>query len=150
MRRHASDNVYLHRDFHGALSAGIEYLHRRYGAEAVRDYLRRFASSFYAPLRSDLRREGLPALRRHFEAIYRLEGVKIRIVATMDELRLEVPRCPAVAHMRRRGYRVARLWHETTRTVNEAICEGTPFAAELVSYDRKTGGSIQRFYPRRA
>ena len=36
MRRQASDNPYLHRDFHGALSAGIEYLDRHYGEDAVR------------------------------------------------------------------------------------------------------------------
>ncbi len=42
MRREASDNEYLHRDFHGALSAAIEYLDRRYGEEAVRSYLREF------------------------------------------------------------------------------------------------------------
>ncbi|MFH0796159.1 MAG: hypothetical protein V2A65_03775 [Candidatus Omnitrophota bacterium] len=31
MSRKASDNIYLHKDFHGALSAGIEYLDRHYG-----------------------------------------------------------------------------------------------------------------------
>ena len=49
MRRTASDNVYLHKDFHGALSAGIEYLHQRYGEDAVREYLRRFTLAFHAP-----------------------------------------------------------------------------------------------------
>ena len=37
IRRNATDNVYLHKDFHGALSTGIAYLEQRYGAEAVRD-----------------------------------------------------------------------------------------------------------------
>ena len=35
MRRKAADNPYLHKDFHGALSCGMEYLHARFGAEAV-------------------------------------------------------------------------------------------------------------------
>ena len=47
---------------------------------------------------------------------------------------------------RKQGYPVARLFHETTETVNRAICHQTPFAAELVQYDDETGRSVQRFY----
>ena len=50
--------------------------------------------------------------------------------------------------MRQNGYSVARLFSETTRTINEAICEGTPFAAELLEYDQETGRSLVRFYKR--
>ena len=63
MRRSASDNAYLHKDFHGALSAGIEYVYQKYGAEAVRKYLRQFASSFYTPLKADVQRRGLVAFK---------------------------------------------------------------------------------------
>ena len=63
MQRSAGDNEYLHPDFHGALSAGIEYLHQQYGEEAVREYLWQFARAFYAPLTNDLQRRGLVALR---------------------------------------------------------------------------------------
>ena len=146
MRRKASDNVYLHKDFHGALSAGIEYLHRRYGKEAVRQYLRQFASNFYAPLIKEVKKRGLVALKEHFEKMYKIEKGKCRITFSEDELRIEVKACPAVTHMRKQGYRVARLFSETTRTVNEAICKGTPFASELLSYDEETGQGIQRFY----
>ena len=144
--RKASDNPYLHKDFHGALSAGIEYLHERYGEQAVREYLRQFARAFYKPLTEDVNQRGLVALKEHFERTYRTEGAEVRLRMTSDELVVEVPRCPAVTHMREHGYKVARLFVETTRTVNEAICEGTPFAAELVEYDEPSGRSVQRFY----
>lgn len=149
MRRKAGDNRYFHPDFHGALSAGIEYLDRHYGAEAVREFLRHFTTTFYAPLIKQVRRKGLPALRKHFEEIYRREGGKIRMAGTKDELILEVKECPAVRHMRKRGYKVARLFYETDRTVNEALCTGTPFSAELVSYAWKTGASKTRFFRQR-
>ena len=145
MKREASDNPYLHKDFHGALSVGIEYIHRRYGPSAVRDYLRQFTRSYHAPLREKLRRRGLPALRDYFRELYRLEKSPIRLRCTSDELVLRVPACPAVRHMRRRGYPVARLFVETTRTVGRALCEGTPFAYELLEYDERTGRSVQRF-----
>jgi len=145
MRRKAADNVYLHKDFHAALSRGIAYLDEHYGEQAVRDYLRAFALSFYEPLRQTLRERGLGALREHIETLYRAEGGEVACVLSGDELVVRVEACPAVQHMRAHGQPVARLFHETTRTVNEAICEGTPFTAELLAYDTETGRSVQRF-----
>jgi len=148
MERRASDNAYLHKDFHGALSAGIDYLDRRCGEEAVREFLRRFTVSFYAPLIAELKAGGLAALRDHFERIYKLEDGEVETVLTDDELVVRVAGCPAVSHMRRHGYRVARLWHETTETVNAALCEGTPYGAELIEYDDRTGRAVFRFHRR--
>lgn len=145
MHRQAADNIYLHKDFHGALSCGLEYLHEHYGELAVRDYLREFALTFYAPLRQKLREQGLGALKDHFEAIYRLEGATAEFELSADELIIRVAACPAVWHMRGKAYPVARLFRETTRTVNEALCEDTPFVAELVEYAPQTGRSVQRF-----
>ena len=148
MHREAADNKYLHPDFHGALSVGIEYLHEKYGEQAVRQYLWQFARTFYAPLTEALKTRGLAALAEHFRTIYELEGEAARLTLSEDELRIEVDACPAVKHMRQRGYPVARLFRETTETVNRAICHETPFAAELVEYDDLTGRSIQRFFRR--
>ena len=148
IHRTASDNVYLHKDFHGALSAGIEYLDQHFGEEAVRQYLRQFTVSYYAPLIEAIRQRGLAALGEHFAKVYKEEGAEARIRVTEDELFLEIDACPAVTHMRRHGYPVARLFHETTRTVNEALCQSTPFAAELLDYDHETGRSVQHFYRR--
>ncbi|MDP6439331.1 MAG: hypothetical protein QGH74_06835 [Candidatus Brocadiia bacterium] len=149
MRRRASDNVYLHKDFHGALSRGVEYVHEHFGEEAAQRYLRQFTAAFYAPLIEAVKEHGLKALKEHFEKIYELEGGKVNTRLSDDELVIEVEACPAVMHMREHGYHVARLWRETTGTVNEALCEGTPFAAEMPEYDEETGRSVVRFYRRR-
>ena len=146
MERRAADNEYLHKDFHGALSAGIDYLQNHYGAEAVRDYLRKFTRTYYGPLREKLGREGLSALKEHFEKLYEIEGGEVEIEFGADELVVRVESCPAVTHMRANGHKVADLFEETTRTVNEALCEGSAFLAELVEYDRQSGRSVQRFY----
>ena len=148
MRRKAADNAYLHKDFHGALSNGIQFIHDKYGADAVRAYLRQFVTAYYAPLKAEIKERGLAALKDYFEKMYRLEGGVIHLECSEDELRLEVEECPAVTHMRRHGYPVAALFYETTKTVNEAFCENTPFSAELVRYDEVDGHSIQRFYRR--
>ena len=46
MRRKAADNDYLHRDFHGALSEGLNYLEERFGPESVKEYLHRFTRDY--------------------------------------------------------------------------------------------------------
>ena len=148
MRRRAADNQYLHKDFHGALSAGLDYLAEHYGEQAVCDYLRQFTLTFYAPLREQLKKRGLVALKEHFEKIYEIEGSDIGIEFSEDEMILRVQACPAVTHMRGHGYKVSPLFYETTKTVNEALCEGSEFAAKLVEYDDQTGKSVQRFYRR--
>jgi hypothetical protein len=150
IRRDSADNVYLHKDFHGALSTGITYLEQRYGAEAVRDYLRQFARGFYAGVTQAINERGLIALREHLERSYALEGGQISITCSDDELLLKVEACPAVTHMREHGYAVAPLFYETSRTVYAAICEDTPFALEWLRYDEESGQSAVRFFRRQA
>jgi len=145
MERRAADNPYLHKDFHGALNCGIVYLHRHFGEAAVREWLRDFALNWYGPLRQRLATEGLTPLRHHVEAVYEVEGATVRCEQTADDLVVHVEACPAVTHIRALGGDPSPLFVETTRTVNEALCEGTPFRAELLAYDPQTGRSVQRF-----
>lgn len=146
MERRAADNKYLHKDFHGALSGGLDYLAEHYGEEAVRDYLREFTQVYYAPLREQLRTYGLIALKEHFEKLYATEGGEIEIDFSEDELVLRVAACPAVMHLREHDYTVSPYFVETTKTVNEVLCEESDFVFELLEYDSETGRSILRFF----
>jgi len=149
MRRRAADNFYLHKDFHGALNQALIYVEEHFGEETVREYLRQFARAFYSPLTGRLREAGLTALKEHFVGIYAIEGTECHIAESQDELVLTVPRCPAVSHIKKMGLPISPQFYETTKTVNEAICEGTPFRAELLEYDLETGRSVMRFTRRR-
>jgi hypothetical protein len=149
MRRKTADNVYLHKDFHGALNQALIYVEEHFGEEAVREYLRQFARAFYSPLTGRLREAGLTALKEHFEGIYAVEGAECCVAEFHDELVITVPRCPAVSHIRKMGFPLSPLFYETTKTVNEAICEGTLFRAELLECDPETGRSVMRFSRRR-
>ncbi len=148
MTRRASDNAYLHRDFHGALSTGLAYLESRHGPEAVRAYVTHFARTYYAPLTHAIRDKGLGVLRDRLETVYAQEGGRIRISFTEDEMLLEVEECPAVMHMRRAGYAVAPLFFETSRTLYEAILDGTPYASEWLRHEPETGRCAVRFFRR--
>ena len=150
MERKASDNKYLHKDFHNFMNLGIAYIADRYGDDAVRVYLRQFADSYYAPLKQDLIARGPVALMEHFEEIYRLEEAldDVEMHISDDVFVLKVKRCPAVAHMKKRGVKISPLFYETSKTVYETICEGTPFAYTLNRYDASNGAALQHFYRR--
>lgn len=150
MDKAAADNVYLHKDFHGALNQALIYVERVFGADAVKEYLRQFAGTFHAPLRRAMFERGLDALKDYLRDVYSAEGADICIETAPggpdpDELTLRVKECPAVSHIRKMKLTVSPLFPETVKTVNEAICSGTPFEAELLEYDPETGRSVQRF-----
>ncbi len=148
MERRASDNEYLHRDFHGALSSALIYLEQHFGPEAVREYLREFARRYYAPLREDIAERGLEAVADRLRRVYEDEGADVCIELDREGLIVEVEACPAVAHMRGHGYEVAPMWRETIRSVNEGICEGSAYDFELLEYCEETGASKGRFVAR--
>lgn len=150
MNRSAADNAYMHKDFHGALSRALIYLQDHFGDESVREYLRQFATAFYAPLRIDINTRGLVALKEHYEQIYKIEGGAVVFTGSGDDMLMTAQNNPAVVYLRQQGQPVAPLFSETIKTVNEAICQGTPFAVEMLSYDETTGASSVRFSRRHA
>ena len=147
--RKSKDNVYLPLEFHGELSGQIDYIEEQYGEEAVREYLKQFASVMYAPVKQQLREQGLIALKERFERVYKLERGKIKIDYSEDQMTVEVESCPAVTFMRNNGLTVAQLFYETIKTTYEVICEGTSFAVELLVYDEFTGHAVIRFFKRK-
>jgi len=147
MIRHASDNEYLHKDFHGALNFALIYLEKHYGEQGVREYLTHFADQYYAPLNQSIKEKGLDALKDYMEKIYAIEGgeVEIRRQANPDSLEIHVTSCPAVAHIRSKGQDMSPLFQLTHEIVHACICRGTPFQSELIGYEPQTGACIQRF-----
>lgn len=148
MSRTASDNEYMHRDFHGALSTGIQYLEDTYGPDAVIQWLRQVTDALYNPLRRDLTSRGLVAIREYMEEVYSEEGGCVEFERSDGELLVHIEQCPALTHIREHGYPVADMWVETTRTVYDRLVEGTAFGFELLQFDDQTGESRLRFYRR--
>jgi hypothetical protein len=145
MRREAADNEYLHKDFHGALSVGLDYLLDQFGPQAVDEYLRRFTDHYYGPLKEKLRREGLEVLENHYRQAITREGGEVSAERNDDRLTVRMTKNPAVIHMRENDYPVSSQFVKTVSVVGEALCEGSDFTAELVEYDEPTGRYVQQF-----
>ena len=146
--RKASDNPYFHKDFHIALNYGIDYLHKKYGEEAVREYLEQFAGVYYFPLKKTIKENGLRAIREHYEKIYEIEGAEYDTSFSHDELTIHLFASPAVLHMKMSGHPVSPLFHETITTVNKEICNNTPFECEVLEYKHETGAYRLHFFRR--
>lgn len=145
MDRTAADNVYFHPDFHGTMNIGIAWLREQYGEEAVRDYIRQFVRSYLAPLRQAVQKHGLAPLRTYWEGIYAQEGGDARFSGDAEHLVIETSWCPARQTLDRIGIPVDPLFFETTRTLNQAICEDSDFESVYESLDAATGASRQTF-----
>ena len=146
--RKASDNRYLHKDFHIALNYGIDYLHNKFGEGSVTEYLKQFANSFYSPLKKSLKEKGLIAIKEHYEEIYKIERAEFNMKFSQNELIIHVLASPAVTHIKANGHLISELFHETITTINRTICQDTPFEFELLEYNKGNGASIQRFFRR--
>ncbi len=135
----------VHKDFHGALSYGLQFLEDAYGQEGIREFLSGLAATVYKPLCEDLRARGLDALRDHWTTVFNLEGGDCDMHTENGVLMLTVKRCPAITHMQEHGYAIADHFCEHTRIVNDTVCTVAGYASS-VEYDQQAGACIQRFW----
>jgi hypothetical protein len=136
----------VHKDFHGCMSFGLGFLADNYGPAEMEEYLRRVARNVYAPLIESLRTRGLQALYDHWNSVMTLEGADFELnLASYGALVLEVRKCPAIHHMKERGYPIAEHFCESTHIVNDEICRQAGYRAS-VEYDQASGRCIQRFW----
>ncbi len=145
VRSGGRDGVAVHKDFHGAMSYGVQFLTERYGWAEAEAYLRRMARAVYKPLVARIKARGLSALRDHWRRIFALEGGRFALRRQGPVLELRVEECPAVCHMKKHDYAIADRFCETTRVVNEEICRAAGCECS-VEYDQAKGRCVQRFW----
>ena len=143
--RKASDNEYMHKDFHGALCYAIKYLDDNYGHDATKEYLQQVARTYFVPLTEDLEAHGLKALEKHWQDIFSKEGGKCNISYEDNKLVLEVTQCPAIAHLKENNMLYTDRHCMTTAVVNETLCQDAGYACSC-EYEPGEGKCIQRFW----
>ena len=139
----ASENEYFHRDFHISGDRGLRYVGEKYGDDAVREYLRRFTESYFAPLIEKTKASGLSALKEHIENIYSIEKCHGNVTCVLENgvLSVKVSECPGVSYMKESGYEPSKWYIENTRTVNRVIAENSGYEFKLTSYDESNGAA---------
>ena len=135
----------VHKDFHGAMSYGIQHVYEQYGEEAMTAFIQQVAREVYRPLTEKLRKEGLKALEEHWRRIFTVEEGDFDLGYEEDKLVLNVRQCPAIHHMKTHGYPIADKYCEHTRLINEGICHAAGYECS-VQYDQENGRCVQRFW----
>lgn len=147
MKRKASDNKYLHRDFHVSADIGIAYVGNNFGDEAVIEYLSRFAVAYYKPLIENIKEQGLVAIKNWIEKTYEKEEASdaVKISLDNDKIVVEVLYCPAIKAMKEQGHIPSKWYKYTTSTVNQVIAENSGLVFLMDGYNELTGKTKYSF-----
>lgn len=145
--RRASDNKYFHRDFHNSMNMGLEYLGKKYGTDAVKEYLERFTKNYYSPLIEAVRKRGLPALEESILCTYAAEEANdaVKTVLQNGRLMVNVKYCPAVKHLHETDRKVSAWYPYSTETVMRTLAVQTGYRFQMCSYDEETGAAHYQF-----
>lgn len=145
MSRKASDNKYLHKDFHQSMNLLMEYIYRNFGKESLIKYLKQFTEEYHKPLHEQLKAGNIQALVSYFNDIYKKEEWPVVIRQGEDYVEIEQDACPGISHIKSLGKVPCSLYVETYRTIYSTLCSDTPFGYQLNYFDNKTGACKQLF-----
>ena len=145
MDRRASDNKYLHKDFHISQNILMDYIYRNFGAKALISYLEQYAIAYYKPLKQKLQSGDFDALMSYFTGIYKTEEWPVKITSGENYLEIEQDACPGITHITATGGKPCPYYRETYHTIYKTLCRGTPFNYILKYFNNETGACKQLF-----
>jgi|GEM_PF-191533 len=145
IERKASDNKYLHKDFHIALNLLLTYLYEHFGKDALVDYLKQYSQAYHKPLNQKLISGDIEALVIYFKDIYEKEEWPVNISSDENSIEITQDACPAITHIVQKGGKLCPYYRETYNTVYKTICENTSFEYVLEYFNDETGACKQIF-----
>jgi len=136
----------IHKDFHGALSVGFQFLDEKYGKKALREYLIQVGENVYGKLIKKIKKNGLVELEKYWKEIFEEEEGEFKIKRNGNrKIILEVEKCPAISHMKKMKYPVYNDFCVQCKVINEVIAEKTGYIPEI-KYDVKKGKCRQEIF----
>ncbi|MBA7569380.1 hypothetical protein ES708_11119 [subsurface metagenome] len=145
MDRKASDNKYLHKDFHISQNILMDYIYRNFGANALISYLEQYATAYYKPLKQKLQSGDFNALLNYITDIYKTEEWPITITSGENYMEIEQDACPGISHITASGGKPCPNYRETYHTIYKTLCQDTPFEYTLKFFNDDTGACKQLF-----
>lgn len=145
MQRNASDNKYLHKDFHVSMNILLNYIYNNWGKDALISYLQQYTYSYHKLLSEQMKTGNIDTLTLYFKEIYKKEEWPIEIHEGEDFIEIKQTACPGITHIKSKGELPCPLYIETYQTVYNTLCEDTPFEYILEYFDEETGACRQFF-----
>ena len=134
---------YLHRDFHMSMALGLQYIDDHYGNIGLQEYLTQFTLAFHKPLLAKIKESGLPAIAEYLTWLYTVEEAEdaLDICVSEDAVDVTIHYCPAVKHLKSRGYTPQHSFEQGTSVVYGVLAKEGNLNFEMVSYDHDTGAA---------
>ncbi|RIJ46649.1 hypothetical protein D1614_18460 [Maribellus luteus] len=145
MTRKASDNKYLHKDFHVSMNILLKYIYETFGKKEMVNYLIQYTDAYHKPLSDELMSGDLSTLCKYFADIYKKEEWPVKINCEADFLEIVQDACPGITQIKEKGETPCPYYLETYNTVYQRLCESTAFEYELEYFDEETGACKQVF-----
>ena len=147
IERKASDNKYLHRDFHISTDNGISYVGDKYGDVGVEKFLREFAKNYFQLLAVEVREKGLIAIKEYIENIYKAEESEDAIEINLAEniLYVKVKYCPAVKYMKEQGHTPSKWYKMSTIVVYDQLAKDCGLKFAVGDYNDENGQTEYSF-----
>jgi hypothetical protein len=145
MERKASDNKYLHRDFHISLNILMGHISSNFGKDALISYLEQYAGAYYKPLKQELKLGNIGALFEYLTEIYAKEEWPVKIISDENYILVEQESCPGISHIKASGNQPCPGYRETYNTLYTTLCRDTPFEYTLEYFNDETGACKQIF-----
>ena len=137
-----------HADFYFAINATFRFLLARFGVEKLREYWGDLGKGYFKPVSEQWQRQGLAGVAAYWRTFFAAEpAADVQVVELPDEVRLEVRRCPAIAHLRQSKREIVPCFCQHCYFVSQAIAEP---AALTVRIHGGNGSCVQRFMHRTA
>lgn len=132
----------IHKDFHGALSVAFDYILKKYGKNILEEYLKICARKIYRDLIEKIKKEGISTIEDHWKHLFSLEDAEFTIEKEKNRITLEILKCPAIYHIRTKGYLLSKEFCLQCHVINREIGKITGFKSEVYS---EKGKCIQIF-----
>jgi len=125
-----TDTGEVHRDFHLATNATIDFVLSEYGIEFLRELFCRTAKSVYKDIYENLQKGDYQPLLEHWKYYYTREQGVFTAAEGDGGFTFHVTECPACRHLKDKNTPITDNFYLQISLLNEAWAENTPFTIE--------------------
>ena len=127
-----TDTGEVHKDFHLATNATIDFVLSEYGIDFLRELFSRTAKNVYKEIYENLQKGNYQPMLEHLKYYYTREAGVFSVSELEGEggFSFHVTDCPACRHLKEKNTPVTDNFYLQISLLNDAWAEDTPFSIE--------------------
>jgi hypothetical protein len=125
-----TDTGEVHKDFHLATNATIDFVLSEYGIDFLKELFGRTAKNVYKDIYENLQKGDHKPLLEHWKYYYTREQGVFSVSERDGGFTFHVTECPACRHLKEKNTPITDNYYLQISLLNEAWAENTPFTIE--------------------